>query len=146
MSTPEWDSEDPNAQLEVGALRPDSDDLLRSTPLRLREWLLAPMVLALAGGAAIAVLIGMALPYGLTFSGWGILSVAGLVIVYAVLFAWSGYRAYARDTPATSASFLSLKVAGFSALVTVAILAGVIGASFLVVMIGLGSAVALFGK
>ncbi len=147
MSTPEQDPHDPTDQRERPEDGPTSDfDLLRSTPLRVSEWLLAPLVLALAGGAVVAVLIGMALQHGLPLSGWASLPVAGLAVAYAGRLAWYGYRAYAQATPVTSASLLRFQVAGFSALATVAILAGVIGASFVLVMMGLGATVALFGK
>ena len=59
---------------------------------------------------------------------------------------WYGYRAYAQATPVTSASLLRFQVAGSCALATVATLAGVIGPSFVLVMLGLGATVALFGK
>jgi hypothetical protein len=146
MSPPDQDPHDPDARGETEEDGPITDlDLLRNTPLHVWEWLLAPLLIALTGGAVATVLTGLAVQHRLTLSGWSTLLVAGLAVPFAGVLAWYGYRAYARVTPVTSASFLWFQVAGSSALATVAILAGVIGASFLLIAMGLGATVAVFG-
>jgi hypothetical protein len=147
MSTPDQDPPDPDARGDSEEYEPVTDlDLFRNTPLRVWEWLLAPLLIALSCGAAATVLTGMALQHGLTLSGWATLLLAGLAVPFAGVLAWYGYRAYSRVSPVASASFLWFQVAGSSVLATGAILAGVIGASFLLVAMGLGATVALFAR
>ncbi len=146
MSAPDQYPHDPDARGETEEDGPITDlDLLRNTPLRVWEWLLVPLLITVTGGAVTTALTGLAVQHRLTLSGWTTLLVAGLAVPFAGVLAWYGYRAYARVTPVASASFLWFKVAGFSALATVAILAGVIGASFLLVTMGLGATAAVFG-
>jgi hypothetical protein len=146
MSAPDPYPHDPDARGETGEDGPITDlDLLRNTPLRVREWLLVPLLIAVTGGAVTTALTGLAVQHRLALSGWATLLVAALVVPFAGVLARYGYRAYARVTPVASASFLWFKVAGFSALATVAVLAGVIGASFFLVAIGLWATAAVFG-
>ncbi|WEO77608.1 hypothetical protein BJQ94_00675 [Cryobacterium sp. SO2] len=118
--------------------------LLKSAPLRIREWVVPPILLALAGTIPTVVLSGLAVRQELSSAGWAAMAVSVLTVSFAGALAWFGYRAYARATAPAARSFVIFRTAGFLSLASCSVLVGIVGLILPVVYAGLAALVVTF--